>query len=166
MIAALQMCEGILACWSDGSFVGLACNLGDGILLTVGSLLVACTLGVDVLVIGLSMIAVMVDGCAIVCGVGTVACFVGLVSHGGAVVLSKVTCFTFVVFVFAKLLRILSIFSNASICAMPFMFFLPFKACVRSLIALTIVSACVKVGFMMYWCLKKPCLIFSCSSFS
>jgi hypothetical protein len=67
------MCERIFACWSDGSFVGLACTLKGGILLTVGSLLVACTLGVDVLVIGLSMIAVLIDGCAVVRGVGIIA---------------------------------------------------------------------------------------------
>jgi hypothetical protein len=96
----LRMCERILALWSDGSFFGLACTLGGGILLTVDSSFVACTLGVDVSVIGLSMIAVVIDSRAVVQGVGTAAWVVGLVSHGGAVVLSKVPCVVFVVLVF------------------------------------------------------------------
>jgi hypothetical protein len=63
-------------------------------------------------------------------------------------------CFTFTVEIFfGMLLSNSSIFSNALICASPFTFFLPFRACVKSSIALMIMSACIKVGCVMYRCL-------------
>jgi hypothetical protein len=52
-------------------------------------------------------------------------------------------------------LAIPDFFSNASICVSPFTFFLPFRACVKSSIALTIMSACIKVGCVMYQSLKN-----------
>jgi hypothetical protein len=79
----------------------------------------------------------------------------GFVARGGAADSSKVTHVVFVVFVVGMLFSILSIFSNASICAIPFWFLLPLSACVRLSIAFTIVSAGIKVGWVIYLCLKN-----------
>ncbi len=77
----------------------------------IGVSLVACTLGVGVVDIGLSMINSVNDCRVIFSGVGNAALIIGLGSCGGAVVSSKVTCFFFMV-AFDRLLRILSIFSK------------------------------------------------------
>ncbi len=63
---------------------------------------------------------------------------------------------SFVAWIFVGMLLSSSlIFSNVSICMSPFVFFLPFKASVKSLIVLTIMSTWVKVGCVMYLCLKN-----------
>jgi hypothetical protein len=67
-------------------------------------------------------------------------------SYGGLVASSKVTFLVGVLFVVGMLLRSLSIFVNASICSILFMFCLPLRACVKSPRALMIVSTGVTVG--------------------
>ncbi len=79
----------------------------------------------------------------------------GFVAPGGAADSLKVTCVVFVVFVVGMLFRISSFFSNASIRAIPFWFLLPLSACVRLSIAFTVVSAGIKVGWVMYLQLKN-----------
>jgi hypothetical protein len=107
------------------------CTLGVEGVVAISVFVFTCILGVGVCIgIGLSMIAFVIDGCAVfgfVAGISVLT----LVSHGGAVVSSKVTCFSFsVVILLGMLLSSLPIFSNALICALPFTFFLPFRACV------------------------------------
>ncbi len=52
-------------------------------------------------------------------------------------------------------LRSLSYFFSASNSIMSFIFFLPFRACARSLMAFVSMSADVRVGCVMYLCLKN-----------
>ncbi len=55
-------------------------------------IMLSCTLGVDVLDwIGLSMVALLINGGTVVFDVGTVVLRIGLVSLGGAVASSKIT---------------------------------------------------------------------------
>ncbi len=136
LVIAWQTWERSLILWGGSSFVDFVCNLGvGGSVLTIGVLLVACTLGVDVVVVDLSMIVSVDDCCSMFCSVEYIVLVVEFVSVA-----------------FDRLLRISSFFSNASICAILFRFFLPLSACVRSLIPLTIVSTCVKVGWVICLC--------------
>ena len=105
--------------------------------------------------IGLSTMAFSTDNRAIDFGFVAGNTVLALISLGGAVALLKVTRISFIAWIFVWMLLSSSlIFSNASICMLPFVFFLPFKASVKSSIALTIMSAWVKVGCVMYLCLK------------
>ncbi len=114
--------------------------------------------------IGLSIVAFVMDGdgmtilglCLLLATLG-VCC----VSCGGFDVSSKVTCLLSVVVfgctmfaVVGTLLSSLSIFCSTLICSLPFMFLLSISACVRSLSAFIIVSSGIKVGCVMYLCLK------------
>ena len=133
----------------NGIFPTLLRTLGVGVLVSVTSL---CTIGVGVLVwIGLSMVAVVIEGRGF--GRGVSACrAVGVtLSFGGAVVASNVTrvrrsCCSTGASCLGMLFSSSSIFSSASISVAPLTFLLPFNACVRSSSALTIVSAGVTVG--------------------
>jgi hypothetical protein len=84
------------------------------------------------MMVDLFMIVSVDECCDRVCGVEDVVLVVEFVSVA-----------------FDRLLRISSITSNALICSIPFRFFLPLSVCIRSLIALTIVSSCVKVGWVI-----------------
>jgi hypothetical protein len=119
-----------LICSSDACSVGLHCTLGVGILFWIDLL----------------MVAFVSDGHVVTFSVVVCILLVVLVLFGGAVVSSKVTCFSlFIVIFFSKLLSSSFIFSKNLICALPFTFFFPFRACVQSLSALTIVAAGNKI---------------------
>ncbi len=123
----------------DISFIDFDCTLGvGGLVLTICVSLVACTVGVGVVVVDLFMIVSVDDCCGRFCSVEDVILAVEFASVA-----------------LEKLFRISPIFSNVLICAIPFRFFLPLSACVRSSIALTIVSTCVKVGWVICLCLKN-----------
>ncbi len=112
-------------------------TLGVGVsLATLGVGVVSTTLG-----FGMSLATLGAAGC---------------VSCGGLAVDSKVTvlCRSVVVASVGMLLRTSLIRCSASISSMPFLFLRSFSACVRSLSAFTIVSSVVKVGSVMYLCLK------------
>ncbi len=128
----------------------------------------SCTLGVGVTVwIGLSIITLCIDECNIVFDLRTVVFGIGFVACGGAVASYKVTRWVFVVFCVGILLSISLIFCNASICTTPFiLFLLPFKACTKSLIALMMVSAGVRVGCVVCLSWKRLHPIFAHSLFS
>jgi hypothetical protein len=98
------------------------------------------------MVSGLSMIAVLI---AVRSSTDLLILFIlGAVctSCGGLVASSKVTFLVGVLFVVGMVLRSLSIFVNALICSIHFMFLLPLRACVKSLRALMIIYAGVTVG--------------------
>ncbi len=88
----------------------------------------------------------------------------GMFSRGGLVVSLKVTCLVLAVGSVLMagvglLLSSSSDFWSASIFANPFSFCFPFNACVRLLSALTIVSARVREGWVMYFVLKNTMFV-------
>ncbi len=102
------------------------------------------------------IVAFSIDFCVAVRCVAVDVLGVALVSCGGAVFSLKVTCCSFLVTTFLGMLLSSSLIcSNDSICVLPFTFFLPFRVCVKLSSALTIMSACVKVGCVMHLCLKN-----------
>ena len=102
--------------------------------------------------IGLSIVAFTLD-CLVVLTLGAAGCC----SCGGFTVASNVTrllCSGADVGLAGILFRISSSRCSASISSMPFLFRLSFSASVRSFSAFTIVSSGVKVGSVIYLCLK------------
>ena len=126
---------------------------------------VFCTLGVCTLMNVFLIIAVWISSVLVRCGLsftlGGFTVFGSIVSAGALVALSTVTLSSAgLVFVgmgvmSGSLFKNASSFLSALICSDPFWLFLPFNACVRSLRALVIASACVRVGCMMYFVLNN-----------
>ena len=132
----------------------VAFTLFDLVVLTLGVFVSLGTLGV---LVSLGTLRVDVDMATLGFGVSlTTLGVAGCVSCGGLVVVSKVTdllC-SVVVAVVGMLLRSSLIRCNASISSIPFLFLRSFSACVRSLSAFTIMSSGIRVGSVMYLCLK------------
>ncbi len=105
-------------------------TLGGGVLMVSGSSMIAVLIAVHSLAV---LLISFTHGA--VC-----------TSCGGLIASSKVTFLVGVLLVVVVFLRSLSIFVNASICSIPFMFLLPLRACVKSPRALVIISDGVTVG--------------------
>ncbi len=107
------------------------------------------------MVISLSMVAEVIGVHSFIVDVSMCTLGAACVSCGGFVALLDLTHLVEVVFCVGILLRSWSIFSNSSICSMPFMLLLPFNACVGYPRALITVSAGVTVNWITYLCFKN-----------
>ena len=132
-------------------------------LVSIGLSIVAFTLDCLVVLtlgVGLSLATLGVGISLATLGVGVLLATLGAAgcsSCGGFAVASNVTHLLrsgAVVGLAGILLRSSSIHCSGSISSVPFLFCHSFSACVRSLSAFTIVSSGVKVGSVMYLCLK------------
>jgi hypothetical protein len=116
-------------------------TLGGGILSKEVLSTDVSTLGGGVLMVsGLSMVAVLIAVRSLTDLLILFTLGAACTSCGGLVASSKVTFLVGVLFVVEMLLRSLSIFVNASICSIPFIFLLLLRACVKS--PLTATATC------------------------
>jgi hypothetical protein len=131
--------------------------LRPGVGVSLGTLGVGVSLGT--LGVGVSLGTLRFDVAMVTLGFGMSLATLGVagcVSCGGLVVVSKVTdllcCVVFAVV--GMFVRSSLIHFNASISSIPFLLLRSFSACVRSSSEFTIVSSGVRVGSVMYLCLK------------
>ena len=140
---------------SSTAFILSLVSIGLSIVAFTLDCLVMLTLGV-----GVALATLGVDISSITLGVGVSLATLGAAgccSCGGFAVASNVTrllCSGADVGLAGILFRISSSRCSASISSMPFLFRRSFSASVRSFSAFTIVSSGVKVGSVIYLCLK------------